>query len=177
MPIAVGLLAIAMFLMHGSIFLHLKTTGKLQQRIYHWMWRSYFGFVAMYLVVTVATWIYVPRATAPFAELADRLDGRVVNVVAVLSIPCALRRHWSGRAFVASCLTVGCLCLVAGDRSVSQPGDVRPDAGEQPDDLQCRVQPEDAGDHADRGRHRHALCHCLYVGDLLGLSRARFNWE
>jgi cytochrome d ubiquinol oxidase subunit II len=112
--IAVGLLAIAMFLMHGSIFLHLKTTGKLQQRIYHWMWRSYGVFVAMYMVVTVATWFYAPRATAPFQNSPIAWMVVLVNVVAVLSIPVALRKHWSGRAFVASCLTVGAFVTLLG---------------------------------------------------------------
>jgi cytochrome d ubiquinol oxidase subunit II len=32
----------------------------------------------------------------------------------VLSIPLALSRHWSGRAFVASCLTVCALVLLLG---------------------------------------------------------------
>ena len=66
--ILVGLLAITMFLMHGSIYLHLKTTGELQERIVRWMWRSYGLFVTMYVIVTAATWFAVPRATEPFAK-------------------------------------------------------------------------------------------------------------
>ena len=34
--ITVGLLAVAMFAMHGAIFLHLKTTGELCERTYRW---------------------------------------------------------------------------------------------------------------------------------------------
>ncbi len=112
--VSVGLLAIAMFVMHGCIFLHLKTTGQLQQRIYHWMWRSYGAFVAMYLVVTVATWVYAPRATAPFESSPIAWLVVLENVFAVLSIPAALYRHWSGRAFVASCLTVGAFVTLLG---------------------------------------------------------------
>jgi cytochrome d ubiquinol oxidase subunit II len=112
--VSVGLLAVAMFLMHGSIYLHLKTTGKLRDRIDRWMWCSYGLFVAMYLVVTIATWLVIPRATAPFENYRCAWLVVVINVAAVLSIPYALSRHWSGRAFFASCLTVSALVLLLG---------------------------------------------------------------
>ncbi|MCU0959808.1 MAG: cytochrome d ubiquinol oxidase subunit II [Pirellulaceae bacterium] len=112
--IAVGLLAVAMFLMHGAIFLHLKTTGALQQRIYGWIWRTYGAFVVLFLAVTLLTWLTVPRATAPFTHSPLAWLVALVNFVAVVSIPLAMRRHWSGRAFVASCLAVCALVLLLG---------------------------------------------------------------
>ncbi len=78
------------------------------------MWYSFGAFVVMYLIVTVATWIRVPRATAPFQSSPLAWLVAVVNVAAVLSIPYALRRHWSGRAFLASCLAVSALVLLLG---------------------------------------------------------------
>jgi len=68
----------------------------------------------MYLVVTIATWLVAPRAIAPFRHNPYALLIVVINVVAVLSIPYALARHWSGRAFIASCLTVSALVLLLG---------------------------------------------------------------
>jgi cytochrome d ubiquinol oxidase subunit II len=112
--ISVGLLAVAMFVMHGAIFLHLKTTGKLQERIYRWMWRGYGAFVVMYLVVTVSTWIAVPRAVAPFQNNPIAWLIVAANLAAVISIPCALYRHRSAWAFVASCLTVCAFVLLLG---------------------------------------------------------------
>jgi cytochrome d ubiquinol oxidase subunit II len=38
----------------------------------------------------------------------------VLNVAAVAAIPYALRRRWSGRAFLASCVTVCALVLLLG---------------------------------------------------------------
>ena len=87
--ICVGLLAVSLFVMHGSIFLHLKTTGELHDRIYHWMWRSYFAFVVMYVIVTVATWFYVPRAITPFKINPAAWLIVLVNIAAVLSVPFA----------------------------------------------------------------------------------------
>lgn len=112
--IMVGLLAMAMFLMHGAIYLHLKTTGSLRDRIDAWMWRSYGLFVTMYLVVTLMTWWLAPRATAPLAHNPFAWLVVVINVLAVLSIAYALARGWSGRAFAASCVTVCALVLLLG---------------------------------------------------------------
>jgi cytochrome d ubiquinol oxidase subunit II len=112
--VSVGALAVAMFLMHGSIFLHLKTVGPLHDRIYRWMWNSYYVFVVMYVVVTLLTLIYIPHATAPFTTYPLAWLVVVLNVFAVLSIPVALARHWSGWAFVASCLSVAAFVLLLG---------------------------------------------------------------
>lgn len=112
--LAVGLLAVALFLMHGSIFLHLKTKGKLHERIYPWMWRTYFGFLGMYLVVTVATWLAVPRAVEPFMNYPLAWLVVVANAVAVLGIPHALYRRQSGLAFLASSFTICALVLLLG---------------------------------------------------------------
>ncbi len=112
--ILVGLLAMAMFLMHGAIYLHLKTVGSLQRRIERWMWFSFLYFVVMYVLVTAATVIAVPRAVEPFVRFPAAWIVVVLNVAAVASIPYALYRRWSGRAFLASCLTVCALVLLLG---------------------------------------------------------------
>ncbi|MHB8863642.1 MAG: cytochrome d ubiquinol oxidase subunit II [Pirellulaceae bacterium] len=112
--ISVGLLAVTMFLMHGCIFLHLKTPGKLRDRVATWMLPTYGLFVVMYLIVTVATWIVVPRAIAPFATSGFAWLVVVINVAAVISIPYAILRRWSGRAFLASCITICAFILLLG---------------------------------------------------------------
>jgi cytochrome bd ubiquinol oxidase subunit II len=110
----VGLLALTMFLMHGSIYLHLKTTGELHARIGRWLGRTYAMFVVAYVLVSGATLWAIPRATAFFQTHPAAWLVVVLNVVAVASIPYALRRGWSGRAFVASCLTVCAFVLLLG---------------------------------------------------------------
>ncbi len=112
--ITVGLLAVAMFAMHGAIFLHLKTTGELCDRTYRWTWRTYGVFVLMYLVVTIATWLNVPRAMAPFQSNPLAWLVVAVNLAAVIGIPCALYLHRSGWAFIASCLSICAFILLLG---------------------------------------------------------------
>jgi cytochrome d ubiquinol oxidase subunit II len=110
----VGLLAVALFLMHGTIYLHLKTAGTLHERIYRWMWRAFGFFVAVYLLTSAVTLVAVPRAGAslqsyPLAWLAVAL-----NVGTLVAIPCALYRRRSGLAFLASCATVCAFVLLLG---------------------------------------------------------------
>lgn len=112
--ITVGLLAVAMFAMHGAIFLHLKTTGELCDRTYRLTWRTYGVFVLMYLVVTIATRLYVPRAMAPFRSNPLAWLVVAVNLAAVIGIPCALYLRRSGWAFMASCLSICAFILLLG---------------------------------------------------------------
>lgn len=110
----VGLLALTMFIMHGSLYLHLKTTGELHVRIGGWLGRTYGMFVVAYVLTSAATLWAIPRATAFFETYPAAWLVVVLNVLAVLSIPYALRRGWSGRAFLASCLTVCAFVLLLG---------------------------------------------------------------
>jgi cytochrome d ubiquinol oxidase subunit II len=113
-PLTVGLLAVAMFVMHGAIFLHLKTTGALRERTYRWIRPAYLAFLLMYLVVTVATWLTLPRAVAPFQSNPWAWLLVAINLAAVGSIPLALSRHRAGWAFIASCLTICAFVLLLG---------------------------------------------------------------
>ena len=65
-PLAVGVMTVAMFTMHGAIYLYLKTEGDLQRRAYDWMWRGFGFFLVTYLLVTIMTLVLVPHATRNF---------------------------------------------------------------------------------------------------------------
>jgi cytochrome d ubiquinol oxidase subunit II len=110
----VGIMTVSLFLLHGAIYLHLKTHGPLQARSERWMRWSYTFFLSMYAVVTAATLVAVPRAFAPFREHPWAWSVVVLNVAAVVSIPYALSHRWPGRAFLASCATVCALVLLLG---------------------------------------------------------------
>src|SRR5436190_3073232 len=58
-----GLFAVSAFAMHGSIYLYLKTEGELQGRVKRWMWRTFFVFLAAYLVLSAWTLLALPDAT------------------------------------------------------------------------------------------------------------------
>src|SRR5947207_15352150 len=78
-----GLFAVSAVAMHGSIYLYLKTEGQLQVRIKGWMWRTFFLFLAAYLVLTAWTLIDLPGSTANFVGYPWLWVVPILNVLAI----------------------------------------------------------------------------------------------
>jgi cytochrome bd ubiquinol oxidase subunit II len=110
----VGVLAVATFAMHGSIYLHLKTEGELQRRIHGWMWRTFGFFVVAYMLVTVVTLVTVPAATRNFARMPWALVVVLLNILAVANIPRAIFKGKPFGAFVSSSCTIAALVFLFG---------------------------------------------------------------
>lgn len=113
-PLLVGALVVALFAMHGAIFLHLKTDGAVQERLGRWTWHTWGAFLVLYLLTTIWTVASVPAATANFARLPWAAGVVVLNVLAVANVPRALFRRRYGQAFVSTSLTIVCLVFLFG---------------------------------------------------------------
>jgi cytochrome d ubiquinol oxidase subunit II len=57
----IGITTVALFMMHGAIFLAMKTEGEFQQRIRGWINNTIIFFVIMYVTTTMTTLIYIPH--------------------------------------------------------------------------------------------------------------------
>jgi len=108
----VGLLAVALFALHGALFLHLKAEGPVQQRLATAVWHVWGTFLTLYLLVTIYTLLVVPEAAANFRHYPWAGIVLVLNVLAIAYIPRALFLRRYGRAFVASTLTITCLVFL-----------------------------------------------------------------
>jgi cytochrome d ubiquinol oxidase subunit II len=102
----VGLLAVAMFAMHGAIYLYLKTEGDLQTRAHGWMWQTFGLFLVLYMLTTIYTLVAVPRATLNFQQHPWLWIVPVLNVLAIANIPRAIYKGMPGYAFISSCATI-----------------------------------------------------------------------
>ena len=110
----VGLLIVAMFAMHGTIYLNLKTEGELQRRTRTWRWRTFFPFLVLYVVVIAWTLIAVPRAIVNFIETPVLWLLPLGSAIAVASLWRAIHRDAPNRAFLSSCITIAVLVAVLG---------------------------------------------------------------
>lgn len=110
-PILVGLMSVALFAMHGGLFLYLKTEGEFQRRLRDWMWRSWGLFLVLFNLTTIATVAFIPRATANFERFPWGVAVIVVAVLGVANVPRCLYRDRPGQAFLSSSVVI--LCLVA----------------------------------------------------------------
>jgi cytochrome bd ubiquinol oxidase subunit II len=113
-PILVGLFAVSLFAMHGSIYLYLKTEGELQQRIHAWMWRTFFIFLALYLLVTVTTVLTIPQAMANFKMLPVAWVIVGLNILAIANIPRAIFLGRPAYAFISSACTIAAFNFLFG---------------------------------------------------------------
>ncbi|MBK9120575.1 MAG: cytochrome d ubiquinol oxidase subunit II [Phycisphaerales bacterium] len=113
-PLVVGIFAVAMFAMHGSIYLYLKTTGDLQERIHGWMWHTFGFFLVMYIFTTIFTLVEVPQATRNFRDYPWAWLVVFLNVLAIANIPRAIYLRKPGYAFLSSCCSIAAFVFLFG---------------------------------------------------------------
>ncbi|TWT82829.1 Cytochrome bd-I ubiquinol oxidase subunit 2 [Planctomycetes bacterium CA13] len=111
-PLLVGLLTVSLFAMHGAIFLYMKTEGELQQRVQKRITKLFLAFAAMYVIVTIATWIHVPHATDNLKRYPVLWIVPIANALAVLNIPRAMHLGRPGYAFFSSAMVILALALL-----------------------------------------------------------------
>jgi cytochrome d ubiquinol oxidase subunit II len=111
----IGLLGLAMFVLHGATYLTLKTEGGLRERAQRWASRAWGVFIALYAVSTVASY-----AAAPF--LFERWSRHPLTwvlfgllLVSCVVGPAALRSAQFGAAFLASASATASVIFLAAE--------------------------------------------------------------
>ena len=168
--LSVGVMTVAMFTMHGAIYLYLKTEGELQQRLTGWMWRGFGFFLISYLLVTIMTLVLVPRATKVFDRSplgvaggdSQRAGDREYSP-SDYATPPRLRVYFVERHDRRPRLPVR-------RGAVSESRHIAADR-EQPHDLQRGIVPYDARHHDNHCGDRHAVRRGVHVHRLLELPR------
>lgn len=111
-PLVIGFLTVALFAMHGSIYLYLKTEGELQRRVHATMWRTFGIFLVLYIFATMYTLQAVPGATENFRQAPWLWIVPVLNVLAIANIPRAIHLGRPMYAFLSSCATIAALATL-----------------------------------------------------------------
>ena len=110
----VGLCTVALFAMHGSIYLVMKTEGALQQQIREWTRSTIISFVLFYITVTMFTLLYVPHMTDTIRANPWLFLVALVNMLVIANIPREIFHGREMRAFLSSCAAVIALLLLFG---------------------------------------------------------------
>ncbi|MDX2084150.1 MAG: cytochrome d ubiquinol oxidase subunit II [Candidatus Melainabacteria bacterium] len=110
----VGLTTVALFAMHGSIYVVLKTEGPLQRQAKGWMVHTIAWFIMGYILTTMATLLYVPNLTEHFREHPQFLPVVLLNLLAIANIPREVYNGQEMRAFFSSCASIVLLMLLFG---------------------------------------------------------------
>ncbi len=105
----VGILTTSLFLMHGSIYLMLKTEGEFHEKMRRWVNPSIIFFIMCFALTTMATLIFLPHMTEIIQERPYFFLIAVINMFAVANIPREINRGRDGMAFISSCVNIMCL--------------------------------------------------------------------
>jgi cytochrome d ubiquinol oxidase subunit II len=105
-PILIGLLTVSFAIMHGAIYLYLKTEGELQQLMHRWMWRGFGLTLICYLLATIFTLAMVPNAVSNFHEHNWSYLIVVLTALAFANIPRAIFLGRPFYAFLSSSSTI-----------------------------------------------------------------------
>lgn len=104
--ILVGVTTIALFMMHGSIYLVMKTEGELQSKVRSWVNNTIIFFVICYITVTMSTLIYYPHMTEHFKDAPFLFVIAILNMLAVANIPREIHKGREFLAFLSSCASI-----------------------------------------------------------------------
>ncbi len=110
--LVVGMTTVALFMMHGAIYIVLKTEGELQDKVRGWVNNTIIFFVLCYITTTMVTLVYVPHMTQHLKNYPILFGVAILTMLAVANIPREIIHRRDFRAFLSSCATiVGLLAL------------------------------------------------------------------
>jgi len=109
-----GLTTVALFLMHGSIYLVMKTEGDLHDRIRSWVNPLIIFFIINYAIVTLATLLYVEQITDILRQQPGFFALAILLLLAIANIPREISKGRDFRAFLSSCSTMLLLMALFG---------------------------------------------------------------
>lgn len=127
-----GIFNLSMFIMHGAIYLNLKTEGELQQQIRKWIKASYIVFVALFLILTGVTLYLKPEMIANFSFGRVEMPGEqhilvqqhqtfisviawlivLLNVLSIINISRTLALNKPMQMFISSACTIAALIML-----------------------------------------------------------------
>ncbi|MEO0732919.1 MAG: cytochrome d ubiquinol oxidase subunit II [Bacteroidota bacterium] len=109
--ILVGFTTVALFMMHGAIFLTMKTEGRLFAKVNRLLLRAIIAFVVLFALVTVYTLIYLPHLSDGLRRNVALFGFPLLAILAIANIPRLVTKQKYLKAFVFSALTVGLLLM------------------------------------------------------------------
>jgi cytochrome d ubiquinol oxidase subunit II len=113
-PLLVGVTTLALFMMHGSIYMVLKTEGAMHNKVRGWVNNTIIFFIICYAFTTFTTLLYVPHMTETIKAHPILFLLPVLNVLAIANIPREIYHGRDLRAFLSSCASMAALMALFG---------------------------------------------------------------
>jgi cytochrome d ubiquinol oxidase subunit II len=107
--VLVGLTTVALFMMHGAIYLVMKTEGEIEKKVREWVNNTIIFFVICYVSTTMATLVYYPHMTQHFKDTPFLFILALLNMLAIANIPRQIHHGREFKAFLSSCASIAAL--------------------------------------------------------------------
>jgi cytochrome d ubiquinol oxidase subunit II len=101
--VLVGVLALFALMMHGSLWVHMKTRGAVNERAGRLANRAWWTVTAFTILVTAVTFAVVPQLRTNFSRWPWGFIFPILSIVGLVGVQFELRRRNERRAFLASC--------------------------------------------------------------------------
>ncbi|MCC7377516.1 MAG: cytochrome d ubiquinol oxidase subunit II [Verrucomicrobiales bacterium] len=109
-----GVTTVALFAMHGAIYLAMKTEGELQARVRGWISPCIIAFIICHSILSLATLLYLPHMTESIKHQPFFFPLVVLVILAIANIPRAIHLGRDFQAFLSSGATMGLLMTLFG---------------------------------------------------------------
>lgn len=110
--IMVGVTTLAAFMMHGAIYLGLKTHGKLFNQVTLFTKRAIIFFIVSFILVTLYTLIYIPQLTDKFKANQWMFIIPTIAFLAIANIPRLISKKKFLPAFLFSALSLAMMLII-----------------------------------------------------------------
>lgn len=110
--VMVGITTLALFMMHGAIYLAMKTEGKLFVKVHRLLNQSIIFFIVSYSLVTLYTLIYIPHLSDDLYENAALFVVPLLAFLSIANVPRLVSREKYVQAFIFSALTMSFLLIL-----------------------------------------------------------------
>lgn len=110
--ILVGITTLALFMMHGAIYLSMKTEGKLFTRVTGMLKTAFFFFIVSFSMVTLYTLVYIPHLSDDFINSPELFIVPLLAFLSIANIPRLASKKKYLLAFVFSAITVSLLMML-----------------------------------------------------------------
>lgn len=111
-PLLIAILGISCFMMHGALYLLMKTQGAFHNAVRSWAHKSVGAFFILWVITTVVTVIIHPHMIEPFFNYPILIMVPLLSFGAIIGIVQAIKNRWDGLAFTFSCMTILLLLLL-----------------------------------------------------------------
>lgn len=110
----VGITTVALFMMHGAIYLVMKTEGELHANLRRWVNNAIIFFIICYAATTAATLLYIPHMIETIKANPWLFVLPLLNALAIANIPREIYHGRDWRAFLSSGASIAALLTLFG---------------------------------------------------------------